>query len=413
MSTRESTAAAVWLAAASPLLAFPTALGPGNAWLVPALAIASLAVAVVLSRQLGSLMWAVALFAASAVVGWFVTPAQSAGINHFAGIALGLLAMVTIAGWCQTRKRLAMATAAFLLFGVVALSVGFRSTPAIHKRKVFMSDTTAVPPPLTPLPLSGLHAREYVNPNALSAMAMMVMPVAAAVAMTPAAVMPGHVALRWFGAASALWAAAIVLLMQSRSAWIAGVVVFWLWMRSWMGPRIWRVATLVMFLVVPGIILALWKDHPRSAEVVATIAGRMNIWDDALKALQTSPWLGIGLDYFRDSGYSLVLWPPNELVGTPHAHNIFLQTALDIGLLGLAAYVALVGIVLWRGLETARANGGDRWIRYVGAGAALAVVSVHAYGLLDAVALGTKVGVFQWLASGLVLAAWQLTRRER
>jgi hypothetical protein len=43
----------------------------------------------------------------------------------------------------------------------------------------------------------------------------------------------------------------------------------------------------------------------------------------------------------------------------------------------------------------------------------LALVSVHAYGLLDAVALGTKLGVFQWLSSGLILAAWQVDRRVK
>ena len=413
MSTREAGIAAAFLAIVAPILAFPSALGTGNLWIGSSLAIASLVASIVLARHFGWLMWLVGLLAAAVVAGWLHTPAPAAGLNHFSGIALGLLAMVTVAGWCQTRSRLALGTVAFLIFGVVALSVGFRSTPAIHKRKVFMSDTTVAPPPLTPLPLSGLHAREYVNPNALSAMAMMVLPVAAAMAIAPARSIAWPGALRFLGLASALWAAAIVLLMQSRSAWLAAVFVIWLWMRTWMGPKAWRIASVLMFLVIPGVLLFALRDHPRSSEVVATIAGRMNIWDDALTALRTSPWIGIGLDYFRDSGYSMVLWPPDELVGTPHAHNIFLQTALDIGLLGLAPYVALIGFILWRGLETARVPNADRWTQAVGVGAALSVVSVHAYGLMDAVSLGTKVGIFQWLSCGLVLAAWQLTQRAK
>jgi putative inorganic carbon (HCO3(-)) transporter len=139
----------------------------------------------------------------------------------------------------------------------------------------------------------------------------------------------------------------------------------------------------------------------------------MNIWDQALQALRPSPWLGIGLDYFRNGGYALVLAPPNQMVGTPHAHNIFLQTALDLGVAGLVVYVTLIGWVLRRALDLFRATGGDRWVRYVGVGAGLSVISVHAYGLLDAVALGTKVGVFQWLACGLVLGAWRVERRGK
>jgi putative inorganic carbon (HCO3(-)) transporter len=411
VSAREAAFAVALLVITAPILAFPAVLGPGNAAVAAAIVIGVLVASVIFARHFSFLPWLAAPFAAAVIAGWMRSPGQTAGLNHFGGIALGLLAMVAIAGWCRTRGRLAIATAAFLAFGMFALSVGYRSTPAIHKRKVFLSDTTAVPPPIIPLPMSGLHERDVVNPNALSAMAMMILPVGAAVALAGAPGITWPAVLRLIGLASAFWAAAIVAMMQSRSAWLAAVCVTWLWMRTRLGPRAWRAASVVIFLVVPGVMYLLWSDHPRSAELVATIAGRMNIWDDALDALSSAPWLGIGLDYFRDSGYSMVLWPPNELVGTPHAHNILLQTALDIGLLGLVCYMALIAFILLRGLEIAGAPQADPLTKYVCVGAALSIVAVHAYGLLDAVSLGTKVGVFQWLASGLVLAAWQLERR--
>jgi hypothetical protein len=407
VSNREAGVAIAGLALVSPILTFPTALGADNMGLVSIVAIATLAGAVLLLRRFEWVAWFAGLFAAAVVVAWLRTPDQPGALNHFCGIALGLLAMAVVAGWCQTRQRLVIGTAAFVVFGVLVLSVGYRSTPAIHKRKVLMSDTSAVPPPIKPLPLGSLHAREVVNPNALSAAAMMVLPVAAAVAMSPGVL----AALRLFGLASALWAGAIVVMMQSRSAWISAVVVAWLWMRTWMGPKMWRLVTVVMFLVVPGIVFVMWRDSPRSAELVSTIAGRMNVWDDALRALRTSPWLGIGLDYFRNGGYSMVLAPPDQMVGTPHAHNIFLQTALDLGVVGLVTYVAFIALVLRRALDLFRSGHGDRLPVYVGVGAGLSLISVHAYGLLDAVSLGTKLGIFQWLSSGLILAAWRVTRR--
>ena len=410
MSHREAGLAVVLLALLAPVLAFPKAFGPGNVWIVSIVAMMTLAAAVVLLRHFGLLAWLAGLFAVAVVAGWLRARGQLLPIDHFGGIALGLFAMSTVAIWCQTRQRLLIGTAAILAFGVLVLSVGYRSTPTVHKRKVLMGDTSAVPPPVTPLPLSGLHARETVNTNALAATAMMVLPVAAAVALVPARWISWPGALQVAAGTTAFWAAAITALMQSRSAWLSAVIVFWLWMRTWLGPRMWRVATAAMFLVVPGILLLLWRDHPRGAEVVATLVGRINIWDDAVEAFRTSPWLGIGLDYFRHSGYSMVLAPPDQMVGTPHAHNIFLQTALDIGLIGLAAYLALLAFVMRRGLELARETDGDTWVRAVGIGAALSVVSVHAYGLLDAVSLGTKVGAFQWLSSGLILAAWRIDR---
>jgi putative inorganic carbon (HCO3(-)) transporter len=340
------------------------------------------------------------------VIGWSRSPGQLASINHFSGIALGVFAMCTMAVWCQTRRRLALATVAMVLFGVAVLTIGFRSTPAIHKRKVFLSDTTAVPPPVVPLPLGGIHSVEVVNPNALSATAMMVLPVAAGVAMTVRST-EAPVLLRVLGAASALWAAVIVAMMQSRSAWLSALVIGWLWLRTLLGPRRWRVVTVSM-LVIGGALFYAFKNHPRGAEITSTLAGRMNVWSDAGEALKTSPWLGIGLDYFRNSGYSMVLWPPNQMVGVPHAHNIFLQTALDLGLAGLAAYLLLIGFVLFRGLEFVRAKRGEGFVRNVGIGATLSLVSVHAYGLLDAVSLGTKLGIFQWLSCGLILGAWRL-----
>jgi len=66
--------------------------------------------------------------------------------------------------------------------------------------------------------------------------------------------------------------------------------------------------------------------------------------------------------------------------------------------------------VFRRACDIAATDGGDQWVRSVGIAAGLSLLSVHIFGLLDAVALGTKVGILQWLACGLVLAAWRLQK---
>ena len=411
MTNREAGVATAWLVLMAPVLAFPALAGQANFEVVAGLAIATFVGSVIVARHFGLLAWLVGFFAVMVVSGWLRSPGPVESLNHFSGIALGVFTMCTLAAWARTRGRLAFAAAAFLVVGVLALGLGFRSTPAAHKGKTLMGDTKAVPPPIVPLPLRELHANVVVNQNALSALAMMVLPVAAAIAIVPARSIAWPAGLRVLGGASALWAAAIIVLMQSRSAWLAAIVVSWLWMRTWLGPRLWRIVTVVLFLVA-ALGFSLLRGHPRGTEVVTTLVCRLNIWIDAAEAFKTSPWLGIGLDYFRNSGYSMRLSPPDQMVGTPHAHNIFFQTALDLGLIGLTAYLALQGFLARRALEIARKVRAGDWVKSLGTGAAASVVAVHAYGLLDAVSLGTKVGLFQWIASGLLLAAWRVDKRE-
>jgi putative inorganic carbon (HCO3(-)) transporter len=55
--------------------------------------------------------------------------------------------------------------------------------------------------------------------------------------------------------------------------------------------------------------------------------------------------------------YPFFTVPPDTDIA--HAHNIFLQTALDLGIPGLVAYLALLGsalVVCWQ-----VAVKGDRW----------------------------------------------------
>jgi len=81
-----------------------------------------------------------------------------------------------------------------------------------------------------------------------------------------------------------------------------------------------------------------------------------------------------------------------------HAHNIFLQTATDLGLPGLIAYLALLGIaaaVAWR-IDAQQ-----------GLPLLAALIALHIYSLTDALALGSKPGIILWTALGLLAALAQ------
>ena len=119
----------------------------------------------------------------------------------------------------------------------------------------------------------------------------------------------------------------------------------------------------------------------------------------AVYLIRQSPFVGIGLDAFPRIGP--FVWPNSPSQPGPafnHAHNLFLQIALDTGLFGLAAFVALwfdairATLSIWRTkVDTHLA---------IGILAAFAVVFVH--GLGDVVVWGTaKSSVVLWILFAL------------
>jgi putative inorganic carbon (HCO3(-)) transporter len=97
--------------------------------------------------------------------------------------------------------------------------------------------------------------------------------------------------------------------------------------------------------------------------------------------------------------YPALLTRPD--VDVAHAHNHLLQVALDIGLPGLVAYLAL-----WCG-AAALLISVYRNSRVI-SGLAAGMVAYFAFGTSDAIALGAKVGIFFWVALGIIVAEKRL-----
>jgi putative inorganic carbon (HCO3(-)) transporter len=79
---------------------------------------------------------------------------------------------------------------------------------------------------------------------------------------------------------------------------------------------------------------------------------------------------------------------------------VFLQTALDVGLPGLIAYLALLLVATALCWRLYRHGGKVEASLAVGLWASLA--ATHLFGLTDAIALGAKVGVFLWWNLALI-----------
>jgi putative inorganic carbon (HCO3(-)) transporter len=136
----------------------------------------------------------------------------------------------------------------------------------------------------------------------------------------------------------------------------------------------------------------------------------VEIWNRALYAIQDVPFTGWGLGTFREVIWVLyplfTISPGTDLA---HAHNVFLQVALDTGLPGLVAYLALLsvaGIVGWRMARR------DETLRPLALGLLAGLAALHVYGLTDALAPGSKPGLTFWMALGLLAAMERLLHEE-
>jgi putative inorganic carbon (HCO3(-)) transporter len=95
-----------------------------------------------------------------------------------------------------------------------------------------------------------------------------------------------------------------------------------------------------------------------------------------------------------------------------HAHNHLLQAALDLGLPGLIAYLAL-----WFGaaglLTVGIRSTTDPYRRRIISGMAAGMIAYFVFGTADTIALGAKVGIFFWIALALIVALHEKVMSER
>ncbi len=160
----------------------------------------------------------------------------------------------------------------------------------------------------------------------------------------------------WLALASLPFTGGLLLLSQSRGGYIA-VAVGALFMLFWLLPLRWRWALLALVAVGAKV---LWDN----ADLVlrgdfgtpGTLTFREEVWQYTLSLVHACPFTGIGFRALR--ARLPALYPPkiyrlfadaNVVGGNLHlnAHNAYLQAAVDLGIPGLIAFLAVLGVSLW------------------------------------------------------------------
>lgn len=356
--------------------------------------------------------------AISVVVAVWASALPELTLPKLTGIILGFATFRAIVDGVRTPRHLAWAVGIFLLFGLGVTALGIVSTN-------WMNKLPALQPLLASLPrlVNGLPGAETgIHANELAGTLLFFLPVALAACALP---VTGPAWRRWTARFLAVlvvfFFGATLFLTQSRSAWIgaaAGVTAM-AWLR-WPRARGLLVAgalalLLVLLYVGPQQVVALifptegTQDIGTMASTVS-LKGRVELWNRALYAIRDFPLTGCGLGTFRRVVHIVYpLFFASADTDIAHAHNVFLQVALDLGLPGLVAYLALVGTSLWICWQTIRFAGTRRaWLALSLIGS---LVAFHVYGIADTVALGAKPGVAFWLVIALCAALYRISRR--
>lgn len=446
-----------WLVvgAAAPLLTFPTVR---PRWTAAALAV--LAVWWLLRWAVRREPWpvtpfngALLLFALMIPVGVWASAVPELTIPKATGLVLGLAVLRALVLVVRSRRHLGLAVALFCLVGLGILIVGVLGAGWSAKVGPLYVWTRHIPRLIRELPESQADA---VSPNQLAGALTLYLPLALALLFgwrfsrrAIAGPLLGLIGCFLF----LVPVAGTLLITQSRSGWIGGMVgiLALVTLALLTAPRRWeRILGMALPLLTAGVVAALvLRIGPERVgellnggevgtleEAVGTInmAGRVEIWSRALYAIQDFPFTGCGLGAFRRVVWVLYpLFTISPDTDISHAHNIFLQTALDLGILGLVAYLALLEIALalcWRAALTptpaasggfslplsraAEEGGRGEGVRALALGLAGGLIALHAYGMTDALALGSKPAIVFWFALGLTAALENIrTHAER
>ncbi len=141
-------------------------------------------------------------------------------------------------------------------------------------------------------------------------------------------------------------------------------------------------------------------------------AARSEIWTNAVRMLRDYPFTGAGLYTFpvvsrANYAYNVVL--PDYPLG--HSHNIFLQTGVDFGVVGLAALFVLLLVLARCGLDLAvLLSKQTAALLAAGVSGSLVVCVVAGLGDISTLPFGIHGGFLFWIASGALAGAWRSER---
>lgn len=324
-----------------------------------------------------------------------------------AGIFLGIALLYATAGHGRQGHSLWPIVSIVLLAGVLMAVVGLIGGEWLPPYQ-FLNRASA----LLPLPAGVPGAVDgVVNPNELAGVICWVLPLALACLIVSLRRATRSRLVSVTLLPTIVFLGFLLVATSSRGGMLATILGSLLVIACFVPIR-WRLVLGIGVLVGLGALVAYTGsriDQNIVGDAVG-MTGRLEIWSRALLTIGDFPLTGTGVNGFRhvvDVLYPLYTIPADIDLG--HAHNQVLQAALDLGLPGLVAYMALWIIsagLLWSSYRRLRLRHASRH-PYFGlvAGLAGSLLAGWVFGLFDAISLGARPGFIWWLLLGLTAGA--------
>ncbi len=155
---------------------------------------------------------------------------------------------------------------------------------------------------------------------------------------------------RWYALALLLVAPAILLTFSKGALFLGGPAALVTILLLWQGRRAWGWMAGLGATGLAGWALLSRLPHigARLGLTGGTSVFRLQLWQSALAMIREHPWLGVGLDNFLYAYRGRYLRPEAWMEShLSHPHNLVLDYAARLGLLGLASGVWLQ-LVFWK-----------------------------------------------------------------
>lgn len=205
-----------------------------------------------------------------------------------------------------------------------------------------------------------------------------------ALAIPPMIALAASERLRWRRLSGYILVAAAITglaLSYSRGAWIGaciGLLILLLLLRK--GPALVLGLGLVGAFATSGALLERLQSIT-SATTAVSVISRFEFWGVALRLVQEHPLFGVGLGNFQEA-YGNLMLPglpllPVSLEIPPSAHNLFINLAVEVGLIGAVAFGAMLVLAFLLVLRNNRTADRGTRILNLGLGAGLVALLLH------------------------------------
>jgi putative inorganic carbon (HCO3(-)) transporter len=353
------------------------------------------------------------------IIGVLVTADPELTFPKATGLLLGYAYWRYIVNTLRTRQLINLGIIFFLLVGLGMMFIGTVSADWRLKVPLLSNLLSLLPEQLIRLPgapSEGTHANE-LGGTILIFLPLLIVVVTSwqAIRKTPLLII-GLLGM-------SISASLLLLLTQSRSAWIGGIggfsvlLVFWFIflspsrLRTAARTSVAVVAVIILFLLIRtdwNQVIQFWEAPPRDTAVgtLTTLTFRRQLWSSAYDVIQDTPFTGTGLGTFRRVVPRLYPISASDSNDVAHAHNILVQVAVDTGLPGLVAYISILITLAILCCRVARQGGEDKRLIL---GLFAGIAGLHFFGMTDTIAPGAKPGLLFWLAVGLIVAIYRYT----